>query len=183
MSSKTTSNIYKEQRVGVYVDVQNLYYSAKYMYKSKVNFRTLLNEAVRGRRLIRAIAYVIKADEKDEGSFFEALKGQGYEVKTKDLQVFFGGAKKGNWDIGIAVDMIEFAPKLDAVILVSGDGDFVPLVEHLKHAVGCFVEIMAFQKSCSQKLMESADNFIDMDVNPKKFLIPGESLQKGRKQK
>ena len=183
MSNKTTSNIYKEQRVGVYVDVQNLYYSAKYMYKSKVSFRALLNEAVRGRRLIRAIAYVIKADEKDESSFFEALKGQGYEIKAKDLQVFVGGAKKGNWDIGIAVDMIEFAPKLDAVILVSGDGDFVPLVEHLKHAVGCFVEVMAFQKSCAQKLIDSADNFIDMDVNPKKFLIPGESSQKGKKQK
>lgn len=182
MDSKTASNIYKEQRVGVYVDVQNLYYSAKYMYKSKVSFSTLLKEAVRGRRLIRAIAYVIKADEKDESSFFEALKGQGYEVKTKDLQVFVGGAKKGNWDIGIAVDMIEFAPKLDAVILVSGDGDFVPLVEHLKHAVGCFVEVMAFQKSCSQKLIDSADNFIDMDVNPDKFLITsGKKSEKARK--
>ncbi len=173
MGSKTTSNIYKEQRVGVYVDVQNLYYSARYMYKSKVSFSALLKEAVRGRRLIRAIAYVIKADETDVSSFFEALKGQGYEIKAKDLQVFVGGAKKGNWDIGIAVDMIEFAPKLDAVILVSGDGDFVPLVEHLKHAVGCFVEVMAFQKSCSQKLIDSADNFIDMDINPKKFLIAG----------
>lgn len=183
MSNKTTSNIYKEQRVGVYVDVQNLYYSAKYMYKSKVNFRALLNAAVRGRRLIRAIAYVIKADEKDESSFFDALKGQGYEVKTKDLQVFVGGAKKGNWDIGIAVDMIEFAPKLDAVILVSGDGDFVSLVEHLKHAVGCFVEVVAFKKSCAQKLIDSADNFIDMDVDSNKYLIPMESSQKGRKKK
>jgi len=183
MSNKTTSNIYKEQRVGVYVDVQNLYYSAKYMYKSKVSFSTLLKEAVRGRRLIRAIAYVIKADEKDESSFFEALKGQGYEVKTKDLQVFVGGAKKGNWDIGIAVDMIEFAPKLDAVILVSGDGDFVPLVEHLKHAVGCFVEVVAFKKSCAQKLIDCADNFIDMDVDAKKYLIPMETSQKRRKKK
>lgn len=168
---KISNNLYKEQRVGVFVDVQNMYYSAKFIYKAKVNFKTILSETVRNRNLIRAIAYVIKADVKDEINFFEALKSLGYEVKSKDLQVFYGGAKKGDWDIGIAMDMIELAPKLDAIVLVSGDGDFVPLVMHLKHALGCFVEIMAFGKSCSQKLTENADNFIDMDINHNKFLI------------
>lgn len=163
--------MYKEQRVGVFVDVQNLYYSAKFIYKAKANFRVILSEAVRGRRLIRAIAYVIKADVKDEANFFDALKSFGYEVKAKDLQVFYGGAKKGDWDIGIAMDTIELASKLDAIVLISGDGDFVPLVMHLKHALGCFVEVMAFGKSCSQKLVEMGDNFIDMDTDPKKYLI------------
>jgi len=125
MSKKSTPELYEKQRVGIFVDVQNMYYSARNIYKSKVNFKTLLKEAVRGRQLIRAIAYVIKADVKDEANFFEALKSLGYEVKAKDLQVFFGGAKKGDWDIGIAMDMIELAPKLDAIVLVSGDGDFV----------------------------------------------------------
>lgn len=172
MSDRASANIYKGQRVGVFVDVQNMYYSARNIYKSKVNFRTILKEAVRGRHLIRAIAYVIKADVKDEANFFEALKSLGYEVKAKDLQVFYGGAKKGDWDIGIAMDTIELAPKLDAVVVVSGDGDFVPLVQHLKHALGCYVEVVAFGKSCSQKLIEEADNFMDMDLNPQKFLIP-----------
>ena len=172
MKERINSNLYREQRVGVFVDVQNLYYSAKFLYKAKVNFKTILSEAMRSRNLIRAIAYVIKADVKDEANFFDALKGLGYEVKAKDLQVFYGGANKGDWDIGIAMDMIELAPKLDAIVLVSGDGDFVPLVRHLKHALGCFVEIMAFGKSCSQKLVENADDFTDMDINPKKFLIP-----------
>ena len=171
MKDRISNNLYKEQRVGVFVDVQNMYYSAKFIYKAKVNFKTILSEAVRDRNLIRAIAYVIKADVKDEINFFEALKSLGYEVKSKDLQVFYGGAKKGDWDIGIAMDMIELASKLDALVLVSGDGDFVPLVMHLKHALGCFVEIMAFGKSCSQKLTENADNFIDMDINHNKFLI------------
>lgn len=171
MPRKSVSNIYREQRVGLFVDVQNLYYSAKFIYKSKVNFKAILQEAIRGRRLIRAIAYVIRADVKDEANFFDALKGLGYEVKMKDLQVFYGGAKKGNWDIGIAMDAIELASKLDAIVLVSGDGDFAHLVEHLKHVLGCYVEIMAFGKSCSQKLIESTDNFIDMDTDPKKFLI------------
>lgn len=171
MSKRASSNLYREQRVGVFVDVQNLYYSAKFIYKSKVNFKTILDEAVRGRNLIRAIAYVIKADVKEEANFFDALKSFGYEVKAKDLQVFYGGAKKGDWDIGIAMDTIELASKLDAVVLISGDGDFAPLVKHLKHALGCYVEVMAFGKSSSQKLIEEADNFIDLDKKSKKILI------------
>jgi len=182
MEKKRSLHIYKEQRVGVFVDVQNMYYSAKFLYKAKVNFKTIMSEAVRGRHLIRAIAYVIKADVKDEANFFDALKGLGYEVKAKDLQIFYGGAKKGDWDIGIAMDMIELAPKLDAIILVSGDGDFVPLVMHVKHALGCFVEIIAFGKSCSQKLMENSDNFMDMDIDPEKFLISaGKKESQGRR--
>lgn len=171
MSKKIADSLYKEQRVGVFVDVQNLYYSARFIYKSKVNFKTILSEAVKGRQLIRAIAYVIKADVKDEINFFEALKNFGYEVKAKDLQVFYGGAKKGDWDIGIAMDMIELAPKLDAVILVSGDGDFVPVVMHIKHAMGCYVEVMAFGKSSAQKLVENVDNFIDLDHNPSSYIV------------
>lgn len=174
MSNKTPANLYKEQRVGVFVDVQNLYYSARYIYKSKVNFRAILKEAIKGRNLIRAIAYVIKADVKDEANFFEALKNLGYQVREKDLQVFPGGARKGDWDIGIAMDMIELAPKLDTVVLVSGDGDFVPLVRHVKHALGCYAEVMAFGKSSSQKLVEDADHFIDLDSYPQKFLIQTE---------
>ncbi len=173
MRKKRSLDLYKEQRVGVFVDVQNMYYSAKNIYKAKVNFKTLLDEAVRGRHLIRAIAYVIKADVKDESNFFEALKALGYEVKAKDLQVFYGGAKKGDWDIGIAMDTIELASKLDAIVIVSGDGDFVPLVQHLKHVLGCYVEVMSFGKSSSQKLVEEADNFVNLDSSHQKFLIPG----------
>ncbi len=171
MAKKAIINLYKEQRVGVFVDVQNLYYSARNVYKSKVDFRAILKEAIKGKNLIRAIAYVIRADVKDEKNFFEALKNLGYEVKEKDLQIFYGGAKKGDWDIGIAMDLIELAPKLDTVILVSGDGDFVPLVRHLKHALGCYVEVMAFGKSSSQKLIEAADNYLDLDSDPQKFLM------------
>jgi len=171
MTKKAVANLYREQRVGVFVDVQNLYYSARNVYKSKVNFRAILMEAIKGRNLIRAIAYVIRADVKDEENFFDALKNLGYEVKEKDLQIFYGGAKKGDWDIGIAMDLIELAPKLDTVVLVSGDGDFVPLVRHLKHALGCYVEVMAFGKSSSQKLIEDADNYLDLDSDPQKFLM------------
>ncbi|MBW2976726.1 NYN domain-containing protein [Candidatus Woesearchaeota archaeon] len=163
--------INKEQRVGVFVDVQNLYYSAKNLYNAKVNFAQVLRVAVSGRRLVRAIAYVIKAYIKEEKNFHDALEKIGYEVKSKDLQTFPGGAKKGDWDIGIAMDMIELATKLDTLVLVSGDGDFVHLVQHLRRAMGCRIEVMAFSPSSSGKLREEADEFIDMDKNKVKFLI------------
>jgi len=162
---------HKEQRVGVFVDVQNLYYSAKNLYKAKVNFREILKQAVKLRTLVRAIAYVIKADIKDEKNFFDALTNMGFEVKAKDLQTFWSGHKKGDWDVGIAMDCIELAPKLDTIVLVSGDGDFIPLVQHLSKAMGCKVEVMAFGKSASSKLKEAADLFVDLDKDAKKFLM------------
>jgi uncharacterized LabA/DUF88 family protein len=165
------ARLYSGQRVGVFVDVQNLYYSARALYSSKVNFKEILKEAVRGRSLIRAIAYVIRAGIEEEQSFFDVLQGMGFEVKAKDLQVFPGGHKKGDWDIGIAMDAIELAPKLDVVVLVSGDGDFTPLVEHLRRALGCRVEVMAFGRSCSSKLIQAADEFIDLDREPERFLL------------
>jgi uncharacterized LabA/DUF88 family protein len=162
---------HKEQRVGVFVDVQNMYYSAKYLYKSKVNFTEVLKTAVSGRRLVRAFAYVIKADVKDENNFFDALELIGFEVRSKDLQTFFGGNKKGDWDVGIAMDIIRMAPKLDAVVLVSGDGDFKDLLEYIQ-ASGCRAEVIAFGKSSSSRLKDVADEFIDLDKNAKKYLIP-----------
>ena len=161
----------KEQRVGVFVDVQNMYYSARNLYNAKVNFTSILKTAVSGRKLIRAIAYVIKADIKEEKNFFDALEKIGFEVKTKDLQTFVGGAKKGDWDIGIAMDTIELAPKLDTIIIVSADGDFLPLVFHLRHAIGCRIEVIAFGRSCSGKLKEEAEIFTDLDADKRKYLI------------
>lgn len=161
---------FTEQRVGVFVDVSNMYYSAKAMYQKKVNFKAVLEQAVGDRNLIRAIAYVVQADIPEEGNFFEALGHIGYEVKAKDLQIFYGGHKKGDWDVGIAMDTIKLAPKLDVVVLVSGDGDFIPLVEYLQ-SLGQKVEVVAFARSASGKLQEAADVFVDLDKDIKKFLI------------
>ncbi len=171
LRSADTARLFSGQRVGVFVDVQNLYYSARALYGAKVNFREILREAVRGRSLIRAIAYVIRAGIEEEQAFFDALHSIGYEVKAKDLQVFPGGHKKGDWDIGIAMDAIELAPKLDVVVLVSGDGDFTPLVEHLRRALGCRVEVIAFGRSCSSRLIQAADEFIDLEKDPGRFLL------------
>ncbi len=162
---------HKEQRVGIFIDTQNVYHSAKNLYHARVNFGAIMKEAVAGRALIRAIAYVITTESGEEKNFFEALGKLGIEAKTKNLQIFTGGAKKADWDVGLAVDAIKLAPKLDTVIIVSGDGDFIPLVEYLKTNEGCQVEVISFGKSSSGKLREAADDFIDMCENPRKYLM------------
>jgi uncharacterized LabA/DUF88 family protein len=162
---------FPEQRVGILVDIQNMYYSAKVLYKKKVNFKEVLRTGVSGRKLIRAIAYGIKTIEGLEKNFFEALQKAGYEVRTKDLQIFPGGAKKGDWDVGITVDAIKLAQHLDVVVLVTGDGDYLPLVQYLQNTKGCRVEIIAFAESASAKLIETADDFINLSENKRKFLI------------
>lgn len=158
------------QRVAVFVDVQNLYYSAKALYGQKVNFGEILKEAVGERQLVRAIAYCIRAEMPEEQTFFDALENIGFEVKTKELQTFVSGQKKGDWDVGIAVDILKMAPKIDAVILASGDGDYVDLLHHAK-AEGCRVEVISFGKSTSQKLMEEVNDFYDMDKDSERFTL------------
>jgi len=162
---------HKGQRVAVFIDAQNLYHTAKHLYNAKVNFGKIVADAVAGRVLIRVIAYAITTESGEETAFLDALTKSGIEVRTKDLQVFAGGAKKADWDVGLAVDAITMAPKLDAVIIISGDGDFTPLVEYLQTNEGCQVEAVSFGKSTSGKLKEAVDEFFDLDTEPKKYLI------------
>jgi uncharacterized LabA/DUF88 family protein len=160
----------KEQRVEVLIDVQNLYHSAKNLYHSRVNFKEVLKQAIAERKFIRAFAYVIRTKTGTEEPFFEALTKLGIETRVKDLQEFYNGQKKADWDVGIVIDAVRTAPGVDVVILVSGDGDFIPLVEYLKNQ-GKRVEVMAFGKTTSSHLREVADEFIDMDKSTDKFLL------------
>jgi uncharacterized LabA/DUF88 family protein len=166
----TVKNI--DQRVGVLVDVSNMYYSAKNLYNgAKVDFGKVLQDSVAGRKLIRAIAYVIKADIAEEQNFFDALERAGYEVKAKDLQIFASGAKKGDWDVGIAVDAIKLADKLDTIILVSGDGDYEPMVTYLQENKGCYVEAWSFDRTTSAKLINVVNEFHDLELDTDSYLI------------
>lgn len=168
-------NKHKDQRVGVLIDVSNMYHSAKNLYKRRVNFKEVLKEAVAGRKLIRAIAYVIRAENEEENNFFEALSQQGFQVIIKDLQVFAGGAKKGDWDVGIAVDAIKLSEKLDVIVLVTGDGDYLPLVAYLQSTKGCLVEVMAFRQTTSSRLIEEADDFTNLSESRRYLIGPSGS--------
>ena len=156
--------------MGVLIDVQNLYYSAKNLYQSRVNFREILKLAVSNRNLIRAFAYVVRTKTGEEKPFFEALTKLGIETRVRDLQEFYGGQKKADWDVGIVIDAIRMAPSVDVLVIVSGDGDFISLVEYLKNQ-GKRVEVMAFGRSASSRLKESADEFIDLGESLGKFLL------------
>ena len=158
------------QRVGVLIDVQNLYYSARNLYDSRVNFQEILKLAVSGRNLIRVFAYVVRTKTGEERAFFGALTKLGIETRIRDLQEFYGGQKKADWDVGIVIDAIRIAPSIDTLVLVSGDGDFVSLVEYLRNQ-GKRVEVIAFGRSASGKLKEIADEFIDLENSPKKYLL------------
>ncbi len=159
------------QRVGVFVDVQNVYHSAKNLYHARVNFKELLRNLVGRRSLVRAYAYVAKSDTAlGEESFFEALKKSGFDLRVKDLQVYPDGTKKGDWDVGLAVDAIRYSPMLDVIVIVTGDGDFIPLVEYLKVGMGRDVEVAGFGHTSSGKLKEIATKFTDIEHMPRALL-------------
>lgn len=162
---------HKAQRVAVLMDVQNMYHSAKNLYGARVNFKEVLKAAVAGRELIRAIAYVIRTESGEEKPFFEALTKIGVETKLKDLQIFPGGVKKADWDVGMTIDAVRLAETfINTIVLITGDGDFIPLVEYLK-SKGIQAEVISFGRSTSQKLKEAADDFIDIGENQKKYLL------------
>jgi uncharacterized LabA/DUF88 family protein len=160
---------HKSQRVGVFIDVQNMYYSAKNLYGSKVDFGHILEAAVAGRQLIRAIAYAVKATG-EETAFFDALFHRGIETRERDMQIFPDGARKADWDVGMAIDAIRISEVLDTVVLVTGDGDFVDLVDYLKSR-GRQVEVAAWRQTASSRLIAAADDFTDLSRQPESFLI------------
>ncbi|HBU28138.1 TPA: hypothetical protein DEB00_03415 [Candidatus Uhrbacteria bacterium] len=164
---------HKHQRVGVFIDVQNLYYSARNLYNRKVNFGNIVKKAVGARQLIRATAYVVSTKTGENQPFFDALNNLGIETKEKELMEYDGGQKKADWDVGVTVDAITASPDLDVIILVSGDGDYVPLIDYL-HSRGKFVEVAAFRETTSSRLIEKIGmtNYINLSENKRSFLIP-----------
>lgn len=165
---KEIPSAYRNQRVGIFLDIQNIYHSAKHLFNSRINFQELVKSLVKERVLVQAIAYVVKSDTAaGEESFFDALRKTGFELRSKDLQIYPDGSKKADWDVGMAVDAIRLANSLDTVILVTGDGDHIPLVEYLKVGLGKHVEVAGFSKTSSGKLKEIADPFIEIEKIPK----------------
>ncbi|WP_457623264.1 LabA-like NYN domain-containing protein [Persephonella sp.] len=162
-------NLYKNQRVAIFLDIQNLYYSARDAYNRKVNFEKVLSLVLNDRILLRAIAYLVKLQGVDQKGFINTLKHIGYQVRVKEPKIFKSTDEAGNiwttikadWDMGIAMDAISLAEKIDVAVLVSGDGDFTDLVRYL-HTKGVKVEIAAFKLTAAKELIEVADEFIDL---------------------
>ncbi len=158
------------QRVAVLADAQNLYHTAQGLYSRNVDYETLLDTAVADRTLVRAIAYVIRADTPDEEQFFEALRDIGFETKLKDLRTFYDGSKKADWDVGMSLDAVTLSSHVDVVVLCTGDGDFARLCSHLRHE-GVRVEVMGFGESTADSLVDAADQTIDLSEQPDRYLL------------
>ncbi len=164
------TEIHPGQRVAVLVDAQNLYHTAQSMHSRNIDYSALLEKAVQGRQLTRAIAYVIRADSPEEESFFEALIDIGFEPKIKDIKTFADGSKKADWDVGMSLDAVTLANHVDTIVLCTGDGDFSRLCSHLRHE-GVRVEVMSFQSSTAEELIEAADSFLDLGERHETFLL------------
>ncbi len=149
------------QRVGVFIDVQNVYYGARRL-KGKLDFDALLEAAVQGRRHIKTTAYVVESKETDQSQFIAILEARGIEVRRKTLQVRADGSMKGDWDMELALDILDAAAGLDVVVLVSGDGDFTSLVKRVK-SMGPRVEVMSFARNTAKSLAQAADDFRPLD--------------------
>jgi uncharacterized LabA/DUF88 family protein len=160
-----------EQRVAILVDVQNLYYSAKNLYHSRVNFKNILGLILQWRKLVRAIAYAVDTVEETNKVFIDAIHESGFEIKLKPIQTFVDGSKKADWDVWIAMDAVRLGGKVDSIILISGDGDYVPVVNYLQQSQGCLVEVMAFWRTTNKELRELADEFIDIEEYPDELLF------------
>src|SRR3989338_3530210 len=115
---------HKDQRVAFFIDAQNMYHSARSLYNARVNFKEVLKSAVAGRKLIRAFGYVVRTKTGEEKAFFDALVKLGIETRIRDLQEFYGGMKKADWDVGIVIDAIRTCSMVHDIVLLSGDGDF-----------------------------------------------------------
>jgi len=164
--SKRTRPRGASARVGVFIDVQNMYYAAR-LLKGKLDFDALMQAAVNGRRLIKATAYVVETKEIDQSQFIAMLQKRAIEVRRKTLRIRVDGSMKGDWDMELALDILDAAPDLDVVVLVSGDGDFTSLAKRVK-SMGPRVEVIAFPRNTAKSLVGAADHFQPLD---RKFMI------------
>jgi uncharacterized LabA/DUF88 family protein len=164
------SNVHPGQRVAILVDSQNLYHTAQSLYERKIDYGSLLDRAVDDRTLVRAIAYVIQANAPDEQSFFDALVDIGFEIRQKEIKTFQDGTKKADWDVGMSLDAVSLASKVDTLVLCTGDGDFARLGTYLTHE-GVRVEVMSFRESTADELIEAAHAFTDLSSDQDTFLL------------
>jgi uncharacterized LabA/DUF88 family protein len=166
-----------DQRVGLFVDTQNLYYAARDGFDRFVDYERLLAVATRGRALHAATAYVVEREgETNAYGFVTRLSALGYRVRRRKLRVHRADDQgrmllEGDWDMGIAADIVRAWDHLDVIVLASGDGDFGPMLE-LAQERGKRVEVLAFRASVSQDLIDLADRYVDVGEVRGIFVVP-----------
>ena len=152
-------------RVGIFVDVQNIYYTCRESYKKNFDYNAFWAQATSGREVVAAIAYAIDRGDEKQRQFQNILRAIGFEVKLKPFIQRSDGSTKGDWDVGITLDVMEYAPQSDVVALASGDGDFDLLLHKIRRDYDVFSEVYGVSQLTAKSLIDSASKFIAITDN------------------
>jgi uncharacterized LabA/DUF88 family protein len=147
-------------KVAVFVDVQNIYYTTRQQFSRHFDYNRFWAEATRGREVVKAIAFAIDRDDEKQKQFQNILRAIGFEVKLRPFIQRNDGSAKGDWDVGITLDVLEYAPEADVVVLASGDGDFDLLVQRVRDKHGVSVEVYGVADLTAASLIRAADRFV-----------------------
>ena len=150
-------------KVAIFVDVQNIYYTTKQSYQRHFNYSAFWTQATANRAVVAAFAYAIDKGDSKQLGFQQILRNIGFEVKLKPYIQRSDGSAKGDWDVGITLDMIEYAAKSDVVILLSGDGDFDLLLNKVRSAYPITTEVYGVPALTAPSLINAASCFIAID--------------------
>lgn len=151
------------ERVAIFVDVQNIYYTVKQDYQRHFNYQAFWNQATQNRKVVAAFAYAIDKNDSKQQSFQQILRSIGFVVKLKPYIQRSDGSAKGDWDVGITIDVIEYAPKVDTIILLSGDGDFDMLLDKVGSSYTISTEVYGVPLLTAPSLINAASRFIAID--------------------
>lgn len=151
------------QKVAVFVDVQNIYYTTKEVHNCHFNYNAFWREVTSNREVVKAIAYAIDRGDEKQKQFQNILKGIGFEIKLKPFIQRSDGSAKGDWDVGITLDVMEYAKKSNVVVLASGDGDFDLLVNKIRKDFGVSVEVYGVTQLTAASLINSASRFVSIE--------------------
>ncbi|MSQ68955.1 MAG: NYN domain-containing protein [Gammaproteobacteria bacterium] len=152
------------KRVALFVDVQNIYYTTRDAYGQNFDYSTFWAAATRGREVVTAFAYAVDKGDEKQRQFQNILRGIGFEVRLKTYLQRADGSAKGDWDVGIVLDVLDYAPQADVVVLASGDGDFAPLVARVIDRHGVEVEIYGVARLSAAALKMAATRFMPIDA-------------------
>ncbi len=146
-------------KVAIFADVQNIYYTVKQRFQCHFDYRAFWHQATANRNLAKAIAYATDKGDSRQKAFQQILEGVGFDIKLTPFLQRHDGSTKGDWDVGIAVDMLEYAAQADTIVLVSGDGDFTAVVQKIINEHRASVEIYGVQDLTAFSLIQAATSF------------------------
>ncbi|GGP80678.1 NYN domain-containing protein [Shewanella ulleungensis] len=149
--------------LAVFVDVQNIYYTCKQGFSRSFNYRALYQQLSKRGDITHAIAYAIAPADDGQIKFQDALKHIGFTVKTKPYIQRSDGSAKGDWDVGITIDILEIAPEVDEVILLSGDGDFDLLLKKINQNTQCYTHVISVERLTAKSLIDQCQQFTPID--------------------